>query len=295
MTAPRPWCTPRRRPSRPRSSSGCGGRSRCAGLDRRCSRRCSIVTAGMSWGRSRPSRAEAAGPCIRGPSRRWCCCSWPERRRCARWAWRAGRGARGPGGSLRPPARAAPLLAGGTLPAPRGRRRERGGAGTFRRPWALHLAASTAGPVLFAVYLSVHRFSPVEPARPFIGLAGYAQALASPQVWAALGRTLLYACYVPVTMGLALALALVVRGRSRGARMLRALFLLPAVSSVVAVALVWRWMYQPDAGVINHLLGHVLTRVGLRPVDWLGDPGMALIAVMIVSVWTQLGYQMAVL
>jgi multiple sugar transport system permease protein len=139
------------------------------------------------------------------------------------------------------------------------------------------------------VYLSVHRFSPVEPARPFIGLAGYAQALASPQAWAALGRTLLYACYVPVTMGLALALALLVRGRSRGARLVRALVLLPAVSSVVAVALVWRWMYHPDAGVINHLL----TRVGVRPVDWLGDPGVALLAVMIVSIWTQLGYQVA--
>ncbi len=188
----------------------------------------------------------------------------------------------------------AALLAGWSLTASPRQRRETVAAWGFLAPSALHLVAFTAGPVLFAVYLSVHRFSPVEPARPFIGLAGYAQALASPQVWAALGRTLLYACYVPVTMGLALALALVVRGRSRGARLLRALFLLPAVSSVVAVALVWRWMYQPDAGVINHLLGHVLTRVGLRPVDWLGDPGMALIAVMIVSVWTQLGYQMAV-
>src|SRR5205823_2542860 len=155
----------------------------------------------------------------------------------------------------------AALLAGWSLTASPRERRETVAAWGFLAPSALHLVAFTAGPVLFAVYLSVHRFSPAEPARPFIGLAGYAQALASPQVWAALGRTLLYACYVPVTMGL---------------------------------ALVWRWMYQPDAGVINHLLGHLLTRVGLRSVDWLGDPGMALIAVMIVSVWTQLGYQMAV-
>src|SRR5437762_13082581 len=95
-------------------------------------------------------------------------------------------------------------------------------------------------------------------------------------------------------MGLALALALVVRGRSRGARLLRALFLLPAVSSVVAVALVWRWMYQPDAGVLNHLVGHLLTRVGLRSVDWLGDAGVARIAGRIVAGWAQLGDQMGV-
>jgi len=184
----------------------------------------------------------------------------------------------------------AALLAGWSLTASPRQRRETVAAWGFLAPSALHLVAFTAGPVLFAVYLSVHRFSPVEPARPFIGLAGYAQALASPQLWVALGRTLLYACYVPVAMGLALALALLVRGRSRGARLLRALFLLPAVSSVVAVALVWRWMYHPDAGVINQLLA----RVGVRPVDWLGDPGVALLAVMIVSIWTQLGYQMAV-
>ena len=170
------------------------------------------------------------------------------------------------------------------------RRRETVAAWGFLAPSALHLAAFTVGPVLFALYLSVHRFSPVEPARPLIGLAGYVQALANPLVWAALGRTLLYACYVPVSMGLALALALLVRGRSWGATVVRTLFLVPAVSSVVAVALVWRWMYQPDVGVINHLLGPLLG----HSVDWLGDPGVALIALMIVSVWTQVGYQMAV-
>lgn len=184
----------------------------------------------------------------------------------------------------------AALLAGWTLGASPRLRRETVAAWGFLAPSALHLAVFTAGPLLFAGYLSVHRFSPIEPVRPFIGLAGFAQALASPHAWATLGRTLLYACYVPVCMGLALALALVVRGHSRAARLVRALVFLPAVSSVVAVALVWRWMYHPDVGVINYLL----TRVGLRPVDWLGDPGVALIAVMIVSVWMQLGYQVAV-
>ena len=182
------------------------------------------------------------------------------------------------------------LLAGWSLAAAPRQRRETVAAWSFLAPSALHLVAFTAGPLLFALYLSVHRVSPVAPGRPFIGLAGYAHALGSPLVWAVLGRTLLYACYVPVSMGLALALALLVRGRSWGATVVRTLFLVPAVSSVVAVALVWRWMYQPDVGVINHLLGPLLG----HSVDWLGDPGVALIALMIVSVWTQVGYQMAV-
>ncbi|PYP05496.1 MAG: sugar ABC transporter permease [Gemmatimonadetes bacterium] len=106
-------------------------------------------------------------------------------------------------------------------------------------------------------------------------------------------RTLLYALYVPVSMALALGLAVMIGGRRRsGAAMsvLRALFLLPYASSVVAVALVWQWMYHPDFGLINQLL----TRARLGPVNWLGDPRTALGAVMLVSVWMQLGYQLTV-
>src|SRR5207247_876083 len=65
---------------------------------------------------------------------------------------------------------------------------------------------------------------------------------------------------------------------------------LPYVSSVVAIALVWQWMYNPDFGLINYLL----SAAHLQPVDWLGSPRTALVAVMIVSVWAQLGYQMTV-
>src|SRR5205823_4605246 len=60
--------------------------------------------------------------------------------------------------------------------------------------------------------------------------------------------------------------------------------------SVVAVAIVWQWMYHPDFGLINNLL----TRAGLGPVNWLGDPKTALVATMLVSVWMQLGYQLTV-
>jgi multiple sugar transport system permease protein len=184
----------------------------------------------------------------------------------------------------------AALLAGWCLTAPPRQRHETMAAWGFLAPSALHLIAFTVGPVVLAAWLSVHRFSPLEPARPLIGLAGFAQTLASPQVWATLGRTLLYACYVPVSMGIALGLALLLRSRSRSTGLVRALLLLPSVTSVVAIALVWRWLYQPDAGMIDQLL----MRIGLKPVNWLGDPGVALIAVMIVSVWMQVGYQVAV-
>src|SRR5205807_9032205 len=121
----------------------------------------------------------------------------------------------------------------------------------FLAPSALHLAAFCFVPLLLVLYMSVHRWSPIEPTRAFVALANYDHVARDPLVWSALGRTLLYALYVPVSMALALGLALAVGGRwGAGAPGVRALFPLPYPFSVVAVALVWQWMYHRDVGVI---------------------------------------------
>src|SRR2546422_3232253 len=136
------------------------------------------------------------------------------------------------------------LAAWSTASAPRPRR-ETMAAWAFLAPSALHLAALCFVPLLLVLYVSAHRWSPIEPTRAFVALANYDHVARDPLVWSALGRTLLYALYVPVSMALALGLALAVGGRRRsGAPVLRALFLLPYASSVVAVALVWQWMYH---------------------------------------------------
>jgi multiple sugar transport system permease protein len=171
--------------------------------------------------------------------------------------------------------------------APR-RRRETLAAWGFLTPSMLHLAVFSLLPLLFALYLSVHRWSPVEPAHPFVGLANYGRVLADPLVWAAVGHTALYACSVPLSLALALVLALLL-ARS-GAWVLRAL-LIPHVVSVVAIALIWRSLSNPDRGLINQLVA----RAGGAPANWLGDPRTALFVLMAVSVWMQLGYQLSVL
>src|SRR2546422_4616661 len=136
------------------------------------------------------------------------------------------------------------LAAWSTATSPRPRR-ETVAAWGFLAPSALHLAAFCFVPLLLVLYVSVHRWSPIEPTRAFVALANYGHVARDPLVWTALARTLLYALYVPVSMALALGLALAVGGRRRsGAPVLRALFLLPYASSVVAVALVWQWMYH---------------------------------------------------
>lgn len=160
----------------------------------------------------------------------------------------------------------------------------------FLAPATLHLAAFSFGPMLFALYLALHRWSPIEPARPFVGLANFVTVVRDPLVWISLRNTLLYTLHVPVAMAIALGMALLLRRHSRATRLVRTVFFLPYVSSAVAIALVWQWVYHPDFGLLNYFVG----LVGIRPVDWLGNPRTALLAVMLVSIWVQVGYQMVV-
>ncbi|HXV91462.1 MAG TPA: sugar ABC transporter permease [Gemmatimonadales bacterium] len=163
-------------------------------------------------------------------------------------------------------------------------------AWTFLAPAALHLAVFSAGPILFAAWLSLHRWSLVDPVRPFVGVANFAALGDDPLVGLSLRNTAVYALYVPVTMALALIAALALNRPGRLVQWVRTAFFVPYVSSVVAVALVWQWMLNPDFGLLNG----ALATVGIAPVDWLGDPRTALLAVMLLSVWVQLGYQMTV-
>src|SRR3989441_750059 len=170
------------------------------------------------------------------------------------------------------------------------RLRETAAAWGFLAPATLHLAIFSFAPILLAVYVSLHRWSLVEQERPFVGLANFDQLVRDPAVWIALRNTALYTLTVPVTMVLALGAALALGRRTWTARLARTAVFLPYASSVVAVALVWQWMYHADFGAINW----VLSLVGVGPVDWLGSPNMALVALMIVSLWVQAGYQMTV-
>ncbi|HYK82796.1 MAG TPA: sugar ABC transporter permease [Gemmatimonadales bacterium] len=168
--------------------------------------------------------------------------------------------------------------------------RETVAAWGFLTPSALHLVVCSFGPIAFGLYVSLHHWGLLDPARRFVGLANYVQVVRDPLVWTALRNTLVYALYVPVSMTLALVLALALQGPSWGARVLRTAVFAPSVASVVAVALVWQAMYRAEGGGVNRLL----SLAGIGPVDWLGDPATALVALMLVSVWVQVGSQMTV-
>ena len=126
----------------------------------------------------------------------------------------------------------------------------------------------------------------------FIGLSNYVTLLTEDSVfWLSLRLTFYYsALSIPLAMAGALILALAVNQPLRGIVFFRVTYFIPVVSSMVAVAMIWRWLYAMDYGLIN--IG--LMKAGLPQVPWLGDGRYVIPAIVLMSVWKGLGYGMII-
>lgn len=126
----------------------------------------------------------------------------------------------------------------------------------------------------------------------FAGLDNYVRLSRDPLFWMALKNTLYFvAVGGPLSVAVSLGAALLVNHRlARFKGLFRALLFLPVVTTLVAVAVVWRYLYHPRYGVLNYLLG----LAGLGPVDWLGDPAFAMPALILMAVWKNFGFNMIV-
>jgi ABC-type sugar transport system permease subunit len=119
------------------------------------------------------------------------------------------------------------------------------------------------------------------------GLQNYSELLHDSNFWQAMWHTALFTLLsTPPLVLLALALALLVNGVARGQWLYRLVFFAPFVLPVSVVVLIWNWLYQPGFGLINSYL----TSLGLGEVNWLGQVGVAMISVVIVTVWWTLGF-----
>jgi len=126
----------------------------------------------------------------------------------------------------------------------------------------------------------------------FIGLQNYRRLLNDPMFWAALRNTLYFVIVGgPLSVLVSLGAALLVNHRLvRFQGLFRTLLFLPVVTTLVAVAVVWRYLYHPRYGFLNYLLG----LAGLSPIDWLGDPEWAMPAIILMAVWKNFGFNMVV-
>jgi multiple sugar transport system permease protein len=174
--------------------------------------------------------------------------------------------------------------------AKRRSRRTLGSAFVFLAPSLFHLIVFVFTPIVFAAYLSVHRWDVVVPDRPFVGAANFAEMVGDPGFWTALRNTFTFSLNVPAGMAISLAVAFMLHKRVKAPGVLRTLYFLPGVTSFVAIALVWMWIYHPSFGAANYLLGVV----GLPPLQWLNSATTAMMSIIIFSVWLGIGYQMVV-
>ena len=126
----------------------------------------------------------------------------------------------------------------------------------------------------------------------FVGAANYSRLFRSPEFWSALKNTFIFALVGgPLTVGASLAAAMLVNAKAARFRgFFRTVYFIPFVTTLVAVSVVWRYMYHPQYGLIDYALG----KVGIHGPDWLGDPRWALPAIILMSVWKNFGYNMLI-
>ena len=169
-----------------------------------------------------------------------------------------------------------------------------GDTGWRRNAWiALFILPSLAGMLLFVIgpiaasaVLTLYEWDLLTDPE-FSGLSNFRRLAGDDDIRSALVHTLTFiAGYVPSVMVLALFLALALNAKLHGVGLLRTAFFLPVVSSWVAVALLWKWLFNPRYGLINY----GLEKIGVEGPGWIFDPGWAMPAVIITSVWKDLGF-----
>jgi multiple sugar transport system permease protein len=126
----------------------------------------------------------------------------------------------------------------------------------------------------------------------FIGFKNYSQMFDDPLFWQSLANTAYYVVLAtPLSIAVSLGAALLLNSRLiKYKGIFRLSYFIPYITTLVAVAIVWRFIYHPKFGILNYLL----SLFGFQPLDWLGDPNLAMPAIVLMSVWKNFGYNMII-
>ncbi|MCS7053852.1 MAG: sugar ABC transporter permease [Ignavibacterium sp.] len=126
----------------------------------------------------------------------------------------------------------------------------------------------------------------------FIGFDNYIKLLSDELFWTALKNTFYFVVVAgPLSIAVSLSAALLLNSKlTKFKSLFRLAYFLPVVTTLVAVAIVWRFIYHPNFGILNFFLG----LIGINPIDWLGDPFWAMPSIIILAVWKNFGYNMII-
>ncbi len=149
-------------------------------------------------------------------------------------------------------------------------------------PWIIGFIVLTGGPILFSIVISFCDHDILNPAR-FIGLTNYRTMFTEdPLFWKAIGNTLFMVIGIPLGMALSLAIALLLNLEVRGVAVWRTFFYLPSIVPAVASSILWIWIFNPSAGMLNN----ILLTFGIHGPNWLQDEHTSKPALIIMGLWS---------
>ena len=158
----------------------------------------------------------------------------------------------------------------------------------FIAPTMLGLLILNFWPILNTVWQSLCKTGDFGRGNEFVGLKNYTDVLQTGEFWGSLVNTFKYAVIeVPFSIAIALVLAVLLNRKMRGRAVYRTVFFMPMVAAPAAVAMVWKWLYNQQYGLLNHLSG--------QQTAWISNGSIAWISIGIVGVWSILGYNMVLL
>lgn len=161
----------------------------------------------------------------------------------------------------------------------------------FLAPSAVPLAMFTLYPMAGAFWTSLHEWNLLAPMQ-WVGFENYVALAQDPLTRRAFFNTFYYIVgYLPLVYVGGLALALALNTRFPGRNLLRGVYFLPVVTSWIVVALVWRWLLNPEVGIVNTALGWL----GIAGPGWWTDPTWAMPSIILASAWKDLGFVMIIL
>lgn len=163
----------------------------------------------------------------------------------------------------------------------------------FIAPGVIIFSVFTLAALIFAFYLTFHRWSIIESEKPYVGMTNYDVMIHDERFVKSILNTIYFTgASVPLTMIIGLGLALLLNQPIPFRAVFRTAYYLPVVTPFVVSALLWKWLYNGQYGLFNYYLlkGHIID----QPLLWLSDKELAMPAVVLMSVWSGVGFSMVV-
>ena len=155
----------------------------------------------------------------------------------------------------------------------------------FILPTMIGLIVLNIYPIIKTIYASFFKTDDFGKVNIFIGLANYQRVLTDPEVWQSLLNTFKYAIVeVPFSIIIALVLAVLLNRKMKGRAAYRTIFCLPMLAAPAAIAMVWRWLFNSEFGLLNHVFG--------TNINWISNPNIAVYSIGVIGVWSIIGYNM---